>query len=162
MNQTRSSAASTVFEGKIVVTGGTDNWYKLKSIEAYDYYENKWNSLPDMIERRSYHASVSMGNKLFVIGGESTTSCEIFDSISRKFTLIELKLPKINSYWSSKYQTVCKGNIIFLISENIYLYSGCKDTIMYTYDIQTNQWSEKKCNVLKKLTNLSCVKYCVD
>ena len=35
----RVNAACTVFEGKIVVSGGN---YNLKSVEAYDYYENKW------------------------------------------------------------------------------------------------------------------------
>ena len=32
------------------------------------------------------HASVSMGNKLFVIGGIRISSSEVFDSSSRKFT----------------------------------------------------------------------------
>ena len=39
-----------------------------------------------MIEERRNHAAVSMGNKIFVIVGEYTTSCEVFDSFSRKFT----------------------------------------------------------------------------
>ena len=30
-----------------------------------------------------------MGNKLFVIGGHKTTSCEIFDSFSRYFTMLK-------------------------------------------------------------------------
>ena len=92
MKQNRDFAACTVFEGKIVVTGGTDNWYKLNSVEAYDHYENKWTYLPDMIERRYYHDSVSMGNKMFVIGGGYTDGlgCEVFDSFSRKFTSLVL------------------------------------------------------------------------
>ena len=92
MKQYRDFAACTVFEGKIVVTGGTDNRYKLNSVEAYDYYENKLTYLPEMIERRYYHASVSMGNKMFVIGGEKTPSCEAFDCLSRKFTALKPKL----------------------------------------------------------------------
>ena len=39
MKQYRDFAACTAFEGKIVVTGGTDKRYKLNSVEAYDYYE---------------------------------------------------------------------------------------------------------------------------
>ena len=83
----RYNAACTVFEGKIVVTGGQ---YKrnLQSVETYDHYENKWTYLPDMIEKRFCHASVSMGNKLFVIGGYDSTSNEIFDSSSRKLFLL--------------------------------------------------------------------------
>ena len=45
MNDIRQNPACTVFEGKIVVSGG-----RSKSVEAYDYYENKWTYLPDMIK----------------------------------------------------------------------------------------------------------------
>ena len=82
MNEHRKGAACTVYEGKFVVSGS----FYLKSVEAYDYYENKWNYLPDMIKERFQHASVSMENKLFVIGRWDTSTCEVFDSFSRKFT----------------------------------------------------------------------------
>ena len=96
LNLARHGVACAVFEGKIVVTGGYD--YKqgteLKSVEAYDYYDNKWTYLPDMIEERYGHASVSMGDKMFVIDGKLTASCEVFESFSRKFSAIksEIKL----------------------------------------------------------------------
>lgn len=41
MNEKIKHAACTVYEGKIVVTGGDNNERYLKSVEAYDYYENK-------------------------------------------------------------------------------------------------------------------------
>ena len=78
-----------MFEGKIVVTGGDNNWDGIKSAEAYDYYENKWTYLPNMIEARCQHAAVSMENKMFVIGRRKTLSCEVFDKFSRKFTSIK-------------------------------------------------------------------------
>ena len=52
----RYNAACTVFGGKIVVTGGKFT----NSVEAYDYYENKWTYLPDMIYERFDHAAFSM------------------------------------------------------------------------------------------------------
>ena len=65
MNDSRELAACTVFEGKIVVSGGTNNNVGgLKSVEAYDHVENKWTNLPDMTEERWCHGSVSMGNKI--------------------------------------------------------------------------------------------------
>ena len=97
LNEARHYAASTVFEGKVVVTGGEKSWYTLKSVETYDYYENKWTYLPDMIETRFNHAAVSMGNKMFVIGGSHKTSCEVFDSFSRKFTKINSEISDLNS-----------------------------------------------------------------
>ena len=81
-----------VFEGKIVVTGGCfhDN---LKSVESYDHHEDTWSDLADMIEERYCHGTVSMGNKIFVIGGFKhltwNLTCEVFDSSSRKFTNIK-------------------------------------------------------------------------
>ena len=36
LNEARDCAECTVFEGKIVVTGGEYKWSLLKSVEAYD------------------------------------------------------------------------------------------------------------------------------
>ena len=91
LNEERIAAAFTVFEGKIVVSGGFQS-----SVEAYDYYENKWTFLPDMIHSLRQHVSVSIGNKLFVIGGFEK-SCEIFDSFSRKFCSIKTCLDFTNA-----------------------------------------------------------------
>ena len=67
----RKFAACTVFEGKIVVSGGVQS----NTVESYDFYENKWTYLPSMIEYRYFHGSVSVGNKLFVIySGWSSSS----------------------------------------------------------------------------------------
>ena len=134
MNASRYYAACTLFEGKIVVTGGCFYSY---SVEAYDYYENKWTYLPHMIESRNSHASVSMGNKLFVVGGEHTSSCEVFDSFSRKFTLIEAKLPKYEFCWLNKCKAVSIGNTIIVIGENNKK-EGLKKTTLYIYDVQNN------------------------
>ena len=67
MNIARRYADCAVFKGKIVVSGAEKKNSKI--VEAYDYYKNKWSRLPDMIEGRSSHGSVGLGNKLFVIGG---------------------------------------------------------------------------------------------
>ena len=42
-----------------------------------------------MLNIRNWHSSVSMGNKLFVIGGRYYFDVEIFDSVDRNFTLIK-------------------------------------------------------------------------
>ena len=68
------------FEGKIFVGGGENINEVLKSVEAYDYYENNWTHLPDMIVKRNNHALVSMGIKMFVTGGVTKPTCKTFDS----------------------------------------------------------------------------------
>ena len=161
MNKSKYYAACTVFEGKIVVTGGKKYLplnHAYISVEAYDDYENKWTYLPNMIRKRRLHASVSMGNKLFVIGGNITKSCEVFDSFTRKFTLIKAKTPNYENNWLTQFQAVSKSNFILFISEN----KNSNDTSMFIYNVQKSQWSEKKLSVLNKLTDVSCAKYCTD
>ena len=66
-----------------------------------------------MIQGRHDHASVSMGNKMFVIGGHKTTSCEVFDSFTRQFTTIKSCLiPKMKSRY---FKAVCTGNNIVVL-----------------------------------------------
>ena len=115
LNIDRGDSACAVFEGKIVSTGG--NRYSgitNSSAESYDYYENKWSRLPDMIGWRTNHSSFSMGNKFFVIGGCCLNYAEVFDSMSRKFTSLNLKLPGKNQY--SCYcepVNICKEMFVF-------------------------------------------------
>ena len=89
----RHSSACTVFEGKVVATGGNIAG-GLNTVEAYDdHHENKWNSLPGMIEAMYNHSAVSMGNKLFVADGNNTDDCEVFNRISITFTVFNISLP---------------------------------------------------------------------
>ena len=48
------------------------------------YYENKWAYLTDIIDEIFSHAT---GSKLFVIGGQSTPSCNVFDSLSENLQI---------------------------------------------------------------------------
>ena len=81
MIESRRNASCTIFEGKIVVTGGylISNDYnslcKLKSSESYCFHENKWTQFSDMLQGRHDHSSVTIENKLFVIGGDYKNTC---------------------------------------------------------------------------------------
>ena len=57
-----------------------------------------------------------MGNKLFVIGGydKSSFSCEVFDSYSRKFTLISSV--NINILYDYSFQDFCVGYKILVFA----------------------------------------------
>ena len=157
LNLARDSAASTVFEGKILVTGGQDiNTETLNSVEGYDYYENKWTNLPNMLEERNDHAAVSMGNKLFVIGGRYTTNCEVFDSFSRKFTEINsrIKFSVIKKWY---FDAICIGKYIVVFQRFRYH----TNTIIYLYDVFENKWSHIECEFTRDLFYSSFVKYYV-
>ena len=154
MNEKRTFAACTIYEGKIAVTGGigfNDNY--LKSVEAYDYYENKWTYLPDMNDERRCHASVSMGNKLFVICGVRKSTCEIFDSFSRKFSFIKTCSEFTNDMGFC--QAVCISNCIIIFSK-VFAQNQIK---VFTYNDDTDEWQLIDCSFLKNKYGFSCVKY---
>lgn len=151
MHEQRELADCTVYEGRIVVSGGWNNG-SLKSREAHDNYENKWAYLPDMIEIRHVHASISTGNKLFVIGGYEKSTCETFDSYSRKFSYIKT-YAEFNSM--SDFQAVCVRNQIIIFCENS---NKCK-TKMFTYNVETSEWKLIDCKYLENKCGCSYVKY---
>ena len=85
MNQVRFNGACTVYEGKVVAAGGSyTNAYK--SVEAYDYYENKWTHLPG----RFQHVLVSMSNKMFVIGEYEKYTCSDFTNVMNDFQAVNI------------------------------------------------------------------------
>ena len=62
-----------------------------------------------MVEERSDHSAVSMGNKMFVIGRNHDLNCEIFDSYSRKFCAFKIKTLDMG-YRHTCTRAVCVGN----------------------------------------------------
>ena len=155
LNEERYSASCTVFEGKIVVTGGFNYDHSIvKSAETYDYYENKWCSFPDMIENRVYHTTVSMGNKLFVIGGFLSRRCEVFDSHSRQFTEMKSHL-KVPNMRSKNFKAVGIGYYIVVFHS----LSSDDETTITMYSVCENKWSTIKCDFTKNLFDYSIVKF---
>ena len=97
----RRNASCAVFKGKIVVTGGfckeIFSHRELNCAESYCFHENKWTNFSNMLVKRCSHATVSIGNKLFVIGGNYENTCEVFDSNTNKFVFIK-NTPGINYF----------------------------------------------------------------
>ena len=91
-----------------------------------------------MVVKRSQHTSVSMGNKLFVIGGYKNTSCEMFDSFSRKFTTIHSAV--LTTIKPFNFEAACIGNKILVFAWNVILL----ETKMFIYDVINDSWSKKK------------------
>ena len=137
MSCNRIDAACTIFEGKIVVTGGlcsspSSTSVEASSVEAYDHHVNKWNYLPNMLEKRCGHLSVSMGNKMFVISKYLSQNCEVFDSVSRKFTIIKPPSFVKGVSFENEKSAHCVSNKIALVSWNKRCYT--------VYDTDKNEW----------------------
>ena len=153
MNTCKHFASCTVYEGKIVVTGGQSKNRHLKLVEAYNHHENKWNNLPDMIVTRYKHGAVRMGNKMFVIGGNYNSTCEVFDSSCRKFTSIKelLVMDSLNYYGTS---VVSIGYKIFAFSS----FMNKENSRFQIYDVLNDQWCLEKYAFIDGKRNISCSK----
>ena len=130
MNETRCYASCTVFEGKIVVSGGF-NIETLNTVEAYDHVANTWTNMPNMVEERYNHKSVAVKTKLFVVGGNNKT-CEVYDSISKKFVLLKSPDYRFINYndYSFMYPKAA-----FSIGSKFYVFHGRKNTY-FIYHIE--------------------------
>ena len=161
MIESRRNASCEVFEGKIVVTGGYDmdkNQLGYKSVEAYCSFENEWTQLPDMLEKRRYHGTVSIGNKLFVIG---RSTCEVFDSITNKFVFLK-SLPDLKDNF---FQFVNNIEAVS-IGYKIYVYREFKknrknvigsDMVIYCYNGEQNDLVQEN-NLQLDFEVFSCAK----
>ena len=146
METARSYHSCVVFAGKIVVTGGL-GWFETGgSVEAYDYFENKWSYMPDLIEGRESHGSLAMGDKLYVIGGAYAQSCEVFNYISNKFTLFKPMLGEYNDLNVYKYS-------FFRIKDKIIVKYDTEDKEednVYIYDTKEDRWSSTSVDYFKE------------
>ena len=89
--------------------------------------------LPNMILRRHHHSSVTIGNKLFMIGGNNVKFSEVYDSISRKFTIFSLE-PPCASFNDIQCKTVNFNNKIVIFCKS-------NTTIkIYVYNVDRKTW----------------------
>ena len=133
MNEARLYAASAVFEGNVVVAGGCDlSEGELKSVEKYDHVAGTWSTMPDMIRERASHSLVPVGSKLFVVGG-SFDSCEVFDSRTNKFVLM-------NSASELKFNFERAAGAVSMGNKMVVFYSDL--SLVGYYDVDKGQWSE--------------------
>ena len=157
MKESRSYPACTVFDGKIVVSGGS-RWDKelffedkLNTVEYYDYCTNKWAYMPSMKKHRFRHNSVGIRNQLFMLGGHSlafhSISCEVFNIYTGVFTIIK------PAKFSLKREHSCVvpiGNSIFVFNKD----KGCAEY----YDIEKQRWFRKgKIQLFEKFKSFCCV-----
>ena len=155
LNKERCSSGCTVFEGKIVATGGHNYSGRIKSVESYDHYENKWISLSDMVEWKIKHSAVNMGNKLLVIDGERcSTSNEVYDNISRKFIVLNLERNCTQRGVLSR-KSLGISNKIYIFCSYTFNYK----IVMYVYNVDKNKWNSEEIVITDNLCPSAFQKY---
>ena len=150
MNDARSCSACAVFEGIIVVSGGFGQNETLNTVEAYDYVADSWSHMPNMIETRARHKSVAIKNKLFVVGGIYSTTCEVFDSTCNKFALLKLTSHQYRPHLNIPAEVVSIGT-------NLVVFSN-QDNIILFYDVKNGVWSSNTLGVPKTIMSFACTK----
>ena len=127
MKEARSSAACTVFEGRIVVAGGRGVNVSLNTVECYDHIADEWSCMPSMIKRTCGHSLIAIRNKLIAIDDNIV---QVYDSTSNKFVAIN------NKHFFGYYAgAIPLGNKIIIFSIN--------STTALCYDVDSNEWSKK-------------------
>ena len=140
----RFCAASILFEGKIVVSGGWDqNYEPLNSVESYDVSEDRWLPMAAMIKPKLEHKQAVVHNKLFVIG-LGKDNCEVFDNISRNFVALKnenVNLRNVNG-------AISIGNMLYVFQN--------RTKIVFCYDVVNCKWTTK--TFLHDISYFSCLK----
>ena len=155
MNQARINADSAVFEGRVVMSGGTAELEGFgpsegtNTIEAYDHVSGTWSYMPSMVHSRYNHQLFAVGNRLFATGG-NTLTCEVYDSVSKRFTA--LKLPP-DFVWL-EFNTSCS----FLLGRKFFVFhTDCYPKVV-SYHVDEEKWSEESFEITKHLEPYDCMR----
>ena len=148
MYDDRKFPSCTVFQGRVVVSGGFNVAGNRNTVEAYDHVADTWSDMPDMIHERCNHSSVGVTNKLFILGS-NRYSCEVYDSTCNKFVLLVKSLPTLQERHLEISNKAC------LIGKKITIFNDDSSTVL-CYDTETDKWSEEPCEVTEGIDGI-CV-----
>ena len=150
MSENRWCAACTVFDGKILVSGGKSFNGVSKTVESYDHIADSWSYMPNMVYERRQHKIVSIRNKFFAVGGFSTDSCEVFDLACNKFVLLQQPPACYREFLNNVEGAISIGGKIVVFRD--------RRSSIVLYDTKNFQWSEKICEATRYLVSYSIAK----
>ena len=145
LNDNRIDAASTVFEGRVVIAGGSYGYRYLATVEAYDHVADKWSYMPRMITGVKNNL-ITVSNKLFAFS-RNINNCEVYDSVCKKFVFLKCQPTILDRY---NRQAVSVGRTIMIFKEFL---KG-----VAIYDVDKNEWSEESIEVTKNNMVFHCLK----
>lgn len=136
-------AGSVVLDNNIYVTGGHDGG--TKTLSVYNDITG-WNSdLPTMNYGHAYHGMALANKKLYVIGGESSTTTSYIDA-SNSVEEYDVALKK----WTIKkaYPYNIKNMAVASYNNKVYVFGGQDNNgntlpYVYMYDPALNTWTNK-------------------
>ena len=154
MNRGRSTAACAVFKRQIVVCGGTFYQGDLTSVEAYDPINGSWSYMPSMVEERRMHKAAAVNKKFFAIGGLGTQSCEVYDHLTNKFTILNQPATWKDDLLLPCFAASFQGKLIVL-----YQNDHVKSRTVAIYNVKENDWKKHRLGNVKEISFRCCVKH---
>ena len=127
----------------------------LKSVEPYDRHNNKQSSMSNMVVSKSSHSSFSIGNKMFVIDIEYDNCCEVYDSISRRFAILNFFIPR-KGYDYDLYWSLNIGKKIFIFYN---LYKHGNKLRLHVYNLEELELIDEDLVNNKDLRSTAVKKY---
>ncbi|XP_067943792.1 kelch-like protein 8 isoform X2 [Watersipora subatra] len=129
-----------------------------RSIECYNFRDDKWFTIAEMSTRRRHVGVVCSNGKLYAIGGhdgeEHLNSCEVFDPVTNRWNCI------------APMRTLRRGLAVAAMSNALYAIGGLDDTACFDtverYDPAIDQWSPvAPMNVPRGGVGVAVLKNCI-
>ena len=135
MIEVTDCAACSLFEGRIVVSGGfpLGRVPETKTVTEYDHVADAWRRMPNMNSGKAIHQQVTVGSKLFVFGWKVDN--EVFDRFSNRFQVIKPHPECLKEVCLTLPRVVCVGRKIFFF--------GFKSKSMGEYDVEKDDWTKR-------------------
>ena len=117
MSGKRMQHASVALDGKIYTIGGfADGVGTLDTVKVYDPQADSWQQVASMPQGRTAHAAATMGDKIYVTGGESqmnsVNSAFVYDS-------------KVNAWTQLASMGVCRRlHASAAVGSKLYVFGG--------------------------------------
>ena len=128
MIEKRSDFGAAVYDGNIVVAGGHDGRFKLKTVELYNVQANNWRMISSMKQKRCDHAVVAIRGAIFAVGGYLTNFVEQLDRLDGEWREIQ----SMNCFRAG-FAAVYYNGFIYAIG-------GAGLHTVEKYDLANNKW----------------------
>ena len=135
--QDKTDPACVVHYGRIIVSGGTGNsWNTERTVRIYDHVTEQWSYLPNMLVKRHRHVSLSVNNKLYMLGGYYNNTCEVLESGSKVFVFIK----SMSSFNSLDRLKQCYNHYVVLGNKIVVINQFSLDAAVF--DVESEEWAE--------------------
>lgn len=132
-------ASATALGESIYVCGGHTNMGSSNSASVYLPKLDSWTEIAPLNQKRAHHGSVSLNNRVYVIGGKNSStlnSCESYNPKSNTWTFIQPMLVRRSSFGVA----VLDGKI-YACGGLISGFPPVFTNSMEVYDPATNEWN---------------------